>query len=89
MSQLHEMGLADEVATLHRVNRVNRVKWGLPAVEELKKDELVRAWRLSMGFTAWPPWRSGVPFTGDSLGAGKPGVGRGHLQGARVGAGGR
>jgi flavin-dependent dehydrogenase len=30
-----------------------------------------------MGFTAWPPWRPGVLFTGDSLGAGKPASGAG------------
>ena len=30
-----------------------------------------------MGFTAWPPWRPGVLFTGDSLGAGKPVSGAG------------
>ncbi|MCW2511699.1 MAG: geranylgeranyl reductase [Mycobacterium sp.] len=52
-------------------------EWGLPAIEELKKDKLVRAWRLPMGFTAWPPWRPGVLFTGDSLGAGKPASGAG------------
>ena len=37
----------------------------------------MRAWRLPMGFTAWPPWRPGVLFTGDSLGAGKPASGAG------------
>jgi flavin-dependent dehydrogenase len=52
-------------------------EWGLPPIEELKKDKLVRAWRLPMGFTAWPPWRPGVLFTGDSLGAGKPASGAG------------
>ena len=46
--------------------------WELPPIEELKKNKSVRAWRLPMGFTAWPPWRPGVLFTGDSLGAGKP-----------------
>jgi flavin-dependent dehydrogenase len=30
-----------------------------------------------MGFTAWPPWRPGVLFAGDSLGAGKPASGAG------------
>src|SRR6187551_3389794 len=49
----------------------------LPAIEELKKNKSVRAWRLPMGFTAWPPWRPGVLFTGDSLGAGKPASGAG------------
>lgn len=51
--------------------------WELPSVEELKKNKTVRAWRLPMGFTAWPPWRPGVLFTGDSLGAGKPVSGAG------------
>lgn len=51
--------------------------WGLPAIEELKKSKTVRAWRLPMGFTAWPPWRPGVLFAGDSLGAGKPASGAG------------
>ncbi len=51
--------------------------WELPAIEELKKNKSVRAWRLPMGFTAWPPWRPGVLFTGDSLGAGKPASGAG------------
>lgn len=52
-------------------------QWQLPAIEELKKNKSVRAWRLPMGFTAWPPWRPGVLFTGDSLGAGKPASGAG------------
>jgi menaquinone-9 beta-reductase len=47
-------------------------EWGLPSIDELKKSKGVRAWRLPMGFTAWPPWRPGVLFTGDALGAGKP-----------------
>jgi geranylgeranyl reductase family protein len=51
--------------------------WGLPPVEELKKNKSVRAWRLPMGFTAWPPWRPGVLFAGDALGAGKPASGAG------------
>lgn len=52
-------------------------EWDLPAIEELKKNKSVRAWRLPMGFTAWPPWRPGVLFTGDSLGAGRPTSGAG------------
>jgi menaquinone-9 beta-reductase len=51
--------------------------WELPPIEELKKNRSVRAWRLPMGFTAWPAWRPGVLFTGDSLGAGKPASGAG------------
>jgi geranylgeranyl reductase family protein len=52
-------------------------EWELPSIDELKKSKGVRAWRLPMGFTAWPPWRPGVLFTGDSLGAGKPASGAG------------
>lgn len=52
-------------------------EWELPAIEDLKKNKSVRAWRLPMGFTAWPPWRPGVLFVGDSLGAGKPVSGAG------------
>ncbi|CAN5525886.1 NAD(P)/FAD-dependent oxidoreductase [soil metagenome] len=52
-------------------------EWDLPSIDELKKSKGVRAWRLPMGFTAWPPWRPGVLFTGDSLGAGKPASGAG------------
>ena len=51
--------------------------WELPGIGELKKSKTVRAWRLPMGFTAWPPWRPGVLFAGDSLGAGKPASGAG------------
>lgn len=51
--------------------------WELPSVRELKKNHSVRAWRLPMGFTAWPPWRPGVLFVGDALGAGKPASGAG------------
>ena len=60
--------LGEFLATLPR-------DWELPPIEELKKSKSVRAWRLPMGFTAWPPWRPGVLFTGDSLGAGKPASG--------------
>ena len=52
-------------------------EWELPSIDELKKNKSVRAWRLPMGFTAWPPWRPGVLFTGDSLGAGRPTSGAG------------
>ena len=62
--------LGEFIATLPR-------DWKLPAIDELKKNKSVRAWRLPMGFTAWPPWRPGVLFTGDSLGAGKPASGAG------------
>ena len=52
-------------------------EWELPSITELKKSKTVRAWRLPMGFTAWPPWRPGVLFAGDSLGAGRPTSGAG------------
>jgi menaquinone-9 beta-reductase len=52
-------------------------EWELASIDELKKSKGVRAWRLPMGFTAWPPWRPGVLFAGDSLGAGKPASGAG------------
>ncbi|HEY5844836.1 MAG TPA: NAD(P)/FAD-dependent oxidoreductase, partial [Mycobacterium sp.] len=52
-------------------------EWGLPPIAELKRSKGVRAWRLPMGFTAWPPWRPGVLFAGDALGAGKPASGAG------------
>ena len=62
--------LGEFLATLPR-------EWELPAIDELKKNKSVRAWRLPMGFTAWPPWQPGVLFAGDSLGAGKPASGAG------------
>lgn len=62
--------LGEFLATLPRA-------WELPPVDELKKSKGVRAWRLPMGFTAWPPWRPGVLFAGDALGAGKPASGAG------------
>jgi flavin-dependent dehydrogenase len=49
----------------------------LPRIDELRESRALQAWRLPMGFTAWPPWRPGVLFTGDSLGAGKPASGAG------------
>ncbi|MBS9534007.1 geranylgeranyl reductase family protein [Mycobacterium sp. M1] len=62
--------LGEFLATLPR-------DWELPPITELKQSKMVRAWRLPMGFTAWPPWRPGVLFAGDSLGAGKPASGAG------------
>lgn len=64
-------------AFLGEFMRTLPAEWELPAVEELKKAKGVRAWRLPMGFTAWPPWRPGVLFAGDALGAGKPASGAG------------
>ncbi|MGH3725025.1 MAG: geranylgeranyl reductase family protein [Mycobacterium sp.] len=52
-------------------------QWELPDVAELRKNKSVRAWRLPMGFVSWPPWRPGVLFVGDALGAGKPVSGAG------------
>ena len=47
-------------------------EWELPSIDELKKSKGLQAWRLPMGFTAWPPWRPGVLFAGDALGAARP-----------------
>ena len=52
-------------------------EWELPPMDELKKSKGVQAWRLPMGFTAWPPWRPGVLFAGDALGAARPASGAG------------
>ena len=52
-------------------------EWELPTADELKKSRGVQAWRLPMGFTAWPPWRPGVLFAGDALGAARPASGAG------------
>ncbi|WP_183502575.1 MULTISPECIES: geranylgeranyl reductase family protein [unclassified Mycolicibacterium] len=62
--------LGEFLATLPR-------EWELPTVDELRKDKAVQAWRLPMGFTAWPPWRPGVVFAGDALGAARPASGAG------------
>jgi len=51
--------------------------WELPTIDELKKSQALQAWRLPMGFTAWPPWRPGVLFAGDALGAARPVSGAG------------
>jgi geranylgeranyl reductase family protein len=52
-------------------------EWELPSIDELKKSKGLQAWRLPMGFTAWPPWRPGVLFAGDALGAARPVSGAG------------
>ncbi len=52
-------------------------EWELPAVDELQKSKALQAWRLPMGFTTWPPWRPGVLFAGDALGAARPVSGAG------------
>ncbi|WP_102144289.1 NAD(P)/FAD-dependent oxidoreductase [Mycobacterium hubeiense] len=51
--------------------------WELPGIDELKTCKAVQGWRLPMGFTAWPPWRPGVLFAGDALGAARPASGAG------------
>ena len=51
--------------------------WELPKVAELQKSKALQAWRLPMGFTAWPPWRPGVLFAGDAMGAARPVSGAG------------
>ena len=62
--------LAEFLATLPR-------EWELPTVDELQKSKALQGWRLPMGFTAWPPWRPGVLFAGDALGAARPVSGAG------------
>ncbi|MGO4445011.1 NAD(P)/FAD-dependent oxidoreductase [Mycobacterium sp. 2YAF39] len=52
-------------------------EWELPPLSELKESKALQAWRLPMGFTAWPPWRPGVLFAGDALGAARPVSGAG------------
>jgi flavin-dependent dehydrogenase len=52
-------------------------EWELPSIDELREAKAVQAWRLPMGFTAWPPWRPGVLFAGDALGAARPASGAG------------
>jgi geranylgeranyl reductase family protein len=52
-------------------------EWELPSIDELQKSKALQAWRLPMGFTAWPPWRPGVLFAGDALGAARPVSGAG------------
>lgn len=60
-------------------------EWQLPSIGELMKAKAVRAWRLPMGFTAWPPWRPGVLFAGDALGAARPASGAGISKGLQSG----
>lgn len=52
-------------------------EWKLPSIDDLRKSKSLQAWRLPMGFTAWPPWRPGVLFAGDALGAARPVSGAG------------
>nr|WP_313775488.1 geranylgeranyl reductase family protein [Mycobacterium sp.] len=52
-------------------------EWQLPSIDELRKCKALQGWRLPMGFTAWPPWRPGVLFAGDALGAARPVSGAG------------
>jgi menaquinone-9 beta-reductase len=62
--------LGEFMATLPR-------DWRLPSIQELHKSKALQGWRLPMGFTAWPPWRPGVLFAGDALGAARPASGAG------------
>jgi geranylgeranyl reductase family protein len=70
----HEINAAQLLGEL--MSRLPR-EWELPAVDELQKSKALQAWRLPMGFTAWPPWRPGVLFAGDALGAARPVSGAG------------
>ncbi|HZQ30941.1 MAG TPA: geranylgeranyl reductase family protein [Mycobacterium sp.] len=51
--------------------------WELPSIGELQQSKALQGWRLPMGFTAWPPWRPGILFAGDALGAARPVSGAG------------
>ncbi|MEB3032444.1 NAD(P)/FAD-dependent oxidoreductase [[Mycobacterium] nativiensis] len=62
--------LGEFMATLPR-------DWELPSIAALQKSKALQGWRLPMGFTAWPPWRPGVLFAGDALGAARPVSGAG------------
>jgi flavin-dependent dehydrogenase len=62
--------LSEFMATLPR-------EWELPSVNVLQKSKALQGWRLPMGFTTWPPWRPGVLFAGDALGAARPVSGAG------------
>lgn len=62
--------LGEFLATLPR-------EWELPSIDELQRSKALQGWRLPMGFTAWPPWRPGVLFAGDALGAARPVSGAG------------
>ena len=62
--------LGEFLATLPR-------EWKLPPIDELQRSKALQGWRLPMGFTAWPPWRPGVLFAGDALGAARPVSGAG------------
>lgn len=52
-------------------------EWELPRIDDLRKSDALQGWRLPMGFTTWPPWRPGVLFAGDALGAARPASGAG------------
>lgn len=52
-------------------------EWELPSVAELQESKALQGWRLPMGFNVWPPWRPGVLFAGDALGAARPVSGAG------------
>lgn len=61
-------------------------EWELPSINELQRSKTLQAWRLPMGFTAWPPWRPGVLFAGDALGAARPVSGAGISKALQSGA---
>ncbi|BBY66073.1 geranylgeranyl reductase family protein [Mycolicibacterium helvum] len=52
-------------------------EWELPPIAQVQKSKGLQAWRIPMGFTTWPPWRPGVLFAGDALGAARPVSGAG------------
>lgn len=80
------LGYANSYRSWHQINSTELLatfiagmprEWELPPLSELKESRGVRGWRLPMGFTAWPPWRPGVLFAGDALGAARPSSGAG------------
>jgi menaquinone-9 beta-reductase len=52
-------------------------EWELPSIHQLRRSKGLQGWRLPMGFTVWPPWRPGILFAGDALGAARPVSGAG------------
>jgi menaquinone-9 beta-reductase len=80
------LGYVNSYKNWHKINAAELLEkfltslppeWELPPIDELKKSKVLQAWRLPMGFTAWPPWRPGILFAGDALGAARPVSGAG------------
>ncbi|MEV3905144.1 geranylgeranyl reductase family protein [Mycobacterium sp. NPDC050551] len=80
------LGYATSYRRWHEINATDLLgtfmatlpaEWRLPKIDELKRSKALQAWRLPMGFSAWPPWRPGILFAGDALGAARPVSGAG------------